>query len=900
MKRPVVVKLVILLVVGGLIGAHYFKKYSTRRAQERATEARLAIETETEALQIIDDLKAPPEAIHWDGVASYDIQKLRLQGFEKQYLHTLLPYANQMNPGGIYISRRRSPSGQYVQTNEYDWNLSLENYWLNASVHACKALARAFEDEKSSLHKYFKQRPELYKKEIRHRLLRLAGSKPYWLSLAACKALAAAGERSDFLRNRLATWAMKRSNDYYSDAVDLLKECGYAVPDLWPTLESLPAYKDDARTTKDAHGQLLPPGALRRLGRGLLHHGNTVTGVAFSPDGKLLVSRGRDYRVRVWDVATGHLVAERLFKGWAWRMALGPGGTIAALVGKNIKVWNLNDSTLNLTMNAGSEMHHADIAISNNGAMLAMGDGLGNFVQIYKLPSGKAMKRIEGLYPPGHSSGIKDMKFLPDNKTLVCGANAFCLVDTTEGRVVLRFDNDKKDMGNRTSVNALEDSTIVYIANQKVHLHNSDGTLLSKKPLPEGMSSIRGVYGTKLVMSGKGGMSVYDAKTMTKIRQISPQPRPGFTAISPDGRFMAITHGVTIRLWDTQTGSELHTPWRPEMVLLGKQRDGHTVYMTHARESYHDGIAIQRFDTQSGDLAEVTFASPDKVKVAAVSGDGKLLATYGSIVQTYPDSTRHKYLSRLVLWDLQTGQSVWDIKPARSMKWLRFNPSQSRLIAAARENGSHTGCTSVYDISRKELRYRLPLAMKAPPQFLFARSDDHSEKIRSPRDMEMLGLVKHRWQKELKAWTERNDMRPVEFNPLIGVHAAAPSRNGEQVATFSHNQLRFWELRDFRKEKYPSGPKLYYMCRLQATLPFYRSWRFTSAIYSPGDEFLLTTTSKGSSIIVWNKRGKPMGQITGHDGLVTGIQFVGDKLVSTSRDATLLVWDWPKIAKQFR
>jgi len=43
-----------------------------------------------------------------------------------------------------------------------------------------------------------------------------------------------------------------------------------------------------------------------------------------------------------------------------------------------------------------------------------------------------------------------------------------------------------------------------------------------------------------------------------------------------------------------------------------------------------------------------------------------------------------------------------------------------------------------------------------------------------------------------------------------------------------------------------------------------------------------------------------LGKITGHAGPVTDIRFVGGKLVSASKDATLLVWDWPKIAAQFR
>jgi RNA polymerase sigma factor (sigma-70 family) len=67
-----------------------------------------------------------------------------------------------------------------------------------------------------------------------------------------------------------------------------------------------PPNADEAKSSRfDRYGDPLPSEAISRLGSVRFRHGSVITSLAFTPDGKQLISQSDD-ALRIWDAATGH------------------------------------------------------------------------------------------------------------------------------------------------------------------------------------------------------------------------------------------------------------------------------------------------------------------------------------------------------------------------------------------------------------------------------------------------------------------------------------------------------------------------------------------------------------------------------------------------------------------
>jgi WD40 repeat protein len=142
-----------------------------------------------------------------------------------------------------------------------------------------------------------------------------------------------------------------------------------------------PPQRPPVRT--DALGDPLPVGAVARMGRIRFQHSSRVTAVAFSRDGKQVVSATEYGPPQVWETATGKPLAPT-----AWN------GKVAGKAGIAI---------------SGSPRR----AYSPDGTTLATGY-LAGVVYLKDVGTGKTLRELSG-----HEGWIEAVAFSPDGKRLV-------------------------------------------------------------------------------------------------------------------------------------------------------------------------------------------------------------------------------------------------------------------------------------------------------------------------------------------------------------------------------------------------------------------------------------------------------------------------------------------------
>jgi RNA polymerase sigma factor (sigma-70 family) len=410
----------------------------------------------------------------------------------------------------------------------------------------------------------------------------------------------------------------------------------------------------------DLYGDPLPDGAVVRLGSVQFRHARLSAWVCL-PDGRTVVTAGKDQILRFWDLTTGRQIREQKLHGCVnpWEIvSLSPTGrTVVAFDEKKLLFWD-TDSGKELVSLPAPEFGVRFLHFSPDGKTLAVASGTSQ-ITLWEWQTGKKRELPQRKYI--EREGPDQNSFSPDGRYLATGGRPFplCVFEVATLREVHRFDCHAS--GWRFS----PDSRQLLVADTR----NDKG-------------------------GGETVLRLIDLATGKEVKQF-PQgpgvPRADSLAFSPDGKTLAVTfadgRGVidyrntdqTVLL-DAATGRVLHR-LSGQPVSLSFSRDGRTLIgRTDHRLRFWEAASGKERDDRPGELSDDL--------TTALSPDGRLLATVG-------------FRDRFVcLWDTRSGRLVHEFPlegVRRFVSSLSFTADGRTLLA-----GQVSGFLHLWDVVHLE------------------------------------------------------------------------------------------------------------------------------------------------------------------------------------------------------
>jgi WD40 repeat protein len=629
----------------------------------------------------------------------------------------------------------------------------------------------------------------------------------------------------------------------------------------------------------DRAGDPLPPGAVARLGTMRFRHGSSIRQVAFTPDGKILVSLGDDGVIRLWDAAAGVQIrhigeAPARTSGFA----LVPGGRTLVTASRDdgpIRAWDV--STGGQVRRAPDHGVSAEVvACKPDGRRLAWGGREG--IALADSSTGRLVRRIGG-----HSLGNDFLAFAPDGRTLISG-----------GRDAARWTGG--GMAVEASIRSWDGDT----GEPRLHIPTGTDEVVALAVSPDGQRIAAGLKDRSV--------RIWDAGSGAELRRFTGLERDAAClAFAPDGRTLASGDGAPapwepwdvglagISLWDLATGRELARWGAHQWCVRGLafSPDGRTLASAGAED------VVRLWDAATGREARPAPGHRGAIQAIAFAPDGRMVVTAGL------DGT-------LRAWDPDDGTELRRAAAGRyPLSFLAFSADGAVLASGGqdvlrlwepatlrevRRFGSMAGSNDRAALSpdgrllasRADRGVRLWETATGGPRALLGGAED--EFARDPvflGDGSIVGAMDRGTSVRLWDASTGRELRRITAGEMA--LRIEPSPDGRLLAVAEaavhtqDRQVSLWEVATGRE-----------VGRLGGHLGLIRALAF-----SPDGRLLATGADdrprwRAPSLRIWDvARGRLLRRLDPHPSGVAAMAFSPDgaRLASAGEDGTALIWD---------